>query len=152
VPLIVSPRRLEIEAGKSAEIRVTTPPITVARGEAASGVLTITPLAGTAVRIPWAVVLRRSTGLLGPPTLSRRRFKPSEQKPAVVAVRAGRVFRSQGGSGVVPVLRLDVELWTAKGKRLGLVARLRDVLPGRYAFGLTGGGEPDSRSVAFTIR
>ena len=40
----------------------------------------------------------------------------------------------------MPVLRLDVELWTDKGKRLGLLARLRDVLPGRYALGLTGRG------------
>ena len=38
------------------------------------------------------------------------------------------------------MLRLDVELRTAGGKRLGLLARLRDLLPGRYAFGLTGHG------------
>ena len=75
----------------------------------------------------------------------------------------------------MPVLRLDVELWTDKGKRLGLLARLRDVLPGRYALGLTGrgpagtllepgayrvrvfawptgGGPPAVRSARFTIR
>ncbi len=100
---------------------------------------------------------------------------PSEQRPAVVVLRAGRVIRSPKSNAVVPVLRLDVELWTAEGKRLGLIARLRDVLPGRYAFGLTGrgpggkvlpkgryrlrvfawptaGGGPDTRSVGFTIR
>ena len=38
-----------------------------------------------------------------------------------------------------PVARLEVELWRG-GKRLGVLARLRDVLPGRYAFGLTGRG------------
>ena len=38
-----------------------------------------------------------------------------------------------------PLSRLDVELWRG-GERLGLLARLRDVLPGRYAFGLTGRG------------
>jgi hypothetical protein len=38
-----------------------------------------------------------------------------------------------------PVSRLDVELWRGREK-LGLVARLRDVLPGRYALGLTGRG------------
>ena len=38
------------------------------------------------------------------------------------------------------MLRLDVELRTAAGKRLGLLARLRDLLPGRYAFGITGHG------------
>ena len=30
------------------------------------------------------------------------------------------------------------ELWTDDGKRLGVLARLRNLLPGRYAFGLTG--------------
>ena len=71
------------------------------------------------------------------------------------------------------MLRLDVELWTDDGKRLGLLARLRDLLPGRYAIGLTGrgpggkvlapgayrlrvfawptgGGRPTVRSVPFT--
>ena len=38
-----------------------------------------------------------------------------------------------------PVSRLDVELWRGD-ERLGVLARLRDVLPGRYAFGLTGRG------------
>ena len=175
VPLLVSPRRLEIEPGGVALLTVRTKPITVATAEAASGALTITPVAGVAVRIPWAVVLRRPGGLLGPLTISERTFKPSEHKPAVVVVRAGRVLRSSLGTAVVPVLRLDVELWSTEGKRLGLLARLRDLLPGRYAFGLTGrgtggkvldpgtyrlrvfawptgGGPPDSRSIRFAIR
>jgi len=29
---------------------------------------------------------------------------------------------------------------TAKGKRLGVLTRLHDLLPGRYAFGVTGRG------------
>ena len=33
---------------------------------------------------------------------------------------------------------LDVDLWRADGTRIGLLVRLRDVLPGRYTFGLTG--------------
>ncbi len=175
VPLVVAPRRLEIEPGRTGVITVRTRPLTITNGAAASGTLTITPLGGAAVRVPWAVVLRRGTGLLGPLSLTRHRFKPSERQPAVVVLRAGRVIRSPNANGIVPVLRLDVEVWTAAGKRLGLVARLRDLLPGRYAFGLTGrgpggrilprgryrlrvfawptgGGEPDSRSVAFTIR
>jgi minor extracellular serine protease Vpr len=175
VPLIVSPRRLQIPPGGVGHVTVRTPPITIVRGDAASGALTFTPLAGVAVRVPWAVVLRPATGLLGPPSLSQSAFKPSEQKPAVVVLRAGRVIRRQGGTMVVPILRLDVEVWTAAGKRIGLVARVRDLLPGRYAFGLTGrgpggkllprgryrlrifawptaGGTPDSRSIPFAIR
>ena len=39
------------------------------------------------------------------------------------------------------VLRLDLELSRAgSGESLGLLARLRHLLPGQYAFGLTGRG------------
>ena len=46
-----------------------------------------------------------------------------------------------------PVRRLDVLLLDADGQVLGLLARLRDVLPGQYAFGLTGRG-PDGTRLA----
>ncbi|HZT46317.1 MAG TPA: S8 family serine peptidase [Gaiellaceae bacterium] len=140
VPISLSARRLELEPGATGELEVGARLRTVVRAEAASGTLTLTPVGGAAVRVPWAVVLRPGGGLLGPLALSRRAFKPSEQKPAIVLLRAGRVVRSPRGNEVVPVLRLDVELWTVGGKRLGLLARLRDLLPGRYAFGLTGHG------------
>jgi hypothetical protein len=39
---------------------------------------------------------------------------------------------------VLPLSRLDLELWSPDGGRIGLLARLRDVLPGRYSFGVTG--------------
>jgi hypothetical protein len=171
----VKPKRLVIEPGAVGKILLRTPPITIARGEAASGSLTITPLAGVPLHVPWAVVLRPARALLGPLTLSEQSFKPSDSKPAIVVVRAGRVLRSVEGNTVVPVLRLDVELWTDKGKRLGLLTRLRDLLPGRYAIGLTGrnpsgkvlkrgvyrlrvfawptgGGAPTVRSIRFRIR
>jgi hypothetical protein len=38
----------------------------------------------------------------------------------------------------MPLSRLDLELWSPEGGRIGLLARLRDVLPGRYSFGVTG--------------
>jgi hypothetical protein len=83
-------------------------------------------------------------GLLGKLELSARSFKPSAAAPAVVALRAGRLSRPSGLTQVEPVLRLDLELRSARGKPLGLLARLRDLLPGRYAFGLTGRG-PNGR-------
>ncbi|HEY7604806.1 MAG TPA: S8 family serine peptidase [Gaiellaceae bacterium] len=174
VRLRIRPRRVEIEPGATAQIDVTAPPITIAHGEAALGSLTVTPLTGAAVRVPWAVVLRPARALLGPLTLSRSAFKPSEARPSIAVLRVGRVLRTADGNTVVPVLRLDVELWTADGKRLGLLTRLRDLLPGRYAIGLTGhapggtalkrgayrlrvfawptgGGRPTVRSVPFRI-
>ena len=49
-----------------------------------------------------------------------------------------------GRPAIVPVGRLDVELWRADGTDVGLLTRMRDVLPGRYTLGLTGRG-PDGR-------
>ncbi|MBA2383088.1 MAG: hypothetical protein H0V68_00275, partial [Actinobacteria bacterium] len=52
---------------------------------------------------------------------------------------AGQVHDLAGRRQLRPLSRLDVELWR-RGEPLGLLARLRDVLPGRYAFGITGRG------------
>ena len=71
-------------------------------------------------------------------SLSNWQFEPSKSAPAVLAFRAGLVASGRGAEQIEPVGLLDVELWTAAGKRLGVIARLRDLLPGRYAFGLTG--------------
>ena len=51
---------------------------------------------------------------------------------------AGKVLRAGGRDEVQPLERLDISLWNARGVRLGLLARLRDVLPGRFEFGITG--------------
>ena len=37
-----------------------------------------------------------------------------------------------------PVERLDIELWTGDGKRIGVIARQRNLLPGVFTFGITG--------------
>ena len=94
----------------------------------------------------------------------------------MLSLGIGRVARlTGGGSAVQPAERLDVQLRDASGRPLGLLARVRDVLPGRYAFGLTGhdprgkplrpgryslrlvawptdGGPPSVRPVAFRIQ
>jgi len=38
------------------------------------------------------------------------------------------------------VSRLDILLYTAGGRFVGVMARLRDLLPGAYSFGITGRG------------
>jgi hypothetical protein len=65
--------------------------------------------------------------------ISDRSFKPSDSAPAVLSLTAGRV----SGGELRPVARLDLELWRGR-RNLGVLVRLRDLLPGRYAFGLTG--------------
>ena len=77
-------------------------------------------------------------------TLSSKSFAASDTKPALLAVDAGRVLEVDGAPEVRPLSRLDVVLWRADGTQVGVLARLRDVLPGRATFGLTGRG-PDGQ-------
>jgi hypothetical protein len=140
VALEVRPRRLELAAGGAAQVRVRARVVRPPHGPAAAGSLTVTPLGGTTLHVPWSIVLdTQPETLLGPLQLSRASFEPSELAPSVLSVVIGRVARLPGsGSSVQPAERLDVQLRNASGKLLGVLARVRDVLPGRYAFGLTG--------------
>jgi hypothetical protein len=70
--------------------------------------------------------------------LSDRSFTPSDTKPVLLSFLAGAVTHGDEGQGIRPLSRLDLELWSATGGRIGVLARLRDVLPGRYSYGVTG--------------
>ncbi|MBV8562910.1 MAG: S8 family serine peptidase [Actinobacteria bacterium] len=75
--------------------------------------------------------------LLGNVHLTPSSFAAADTAPALLGVEAGRVVATTAGPEIVSLSRLDVELW--RGSRyLGTLARIRDVLPGRYTFGLTG--------------
>jgi hypothetical protein len=89
--------------------------------------------------VPWAVApaAGRSQRLIGALSISNWEFEASKTAPSVVAFRAGRANPAGDGS-IEPVGLLEVELWTADGQKLGVITRLRDLLPGRYAIGLTG--------------
>jgi subtilisin family serine protease len=92
------------------------------------------------VRLPWTVTLGPPVrGLLGGVRLSTRRFRPSDSAPALLELRAGRLIDRGGTSEVLPVSYLDLELWRGR-ERMGRLARHRNLLPGRYTFGLTGRG------------
>jgi hypothetical protein len=92
--------------------------------------------------VPWAIARREadSAPLVGEVELSHHEFSPSDRAPVVLAFRAGRVDKALDGELIEPVGLLELELWSAEGRRLGVLARMHDVLPGRYAFGLTGRG------------
>jgi hypothetical protein len=70
--------------------------------------------------------------------MTERSFRPSDARPSVLSLVAGRVRTLGGTDEVHPLERLDIELYTGDRKRIGVIARLRNVLPGRYAFGITG--------------
>jgi hypothetical protein len=107
-----------------------------------AGVFVVQPEGSRPVRLPWAVSFApaKAASLVGDIRLSNNSFAPSPAAPTVVAFRAGAVSQGVEGQTIEPVRLLEGELWTAAGKRLGTLFRLRDLLPGRYAFGLTGRG------------
>jgi len=175
IALAVRPRRFRIARGGQVAVRLRADVVGLPRRGAWSGLLTLAPVGAAPVRIPWGVVIEVGPArLLGVPDLSATSFRPSEVSPALLSLRVGQVQRLQVGNAVQPVLSLDVELRDGSGKRLGLLAHERDLLPGHYTFGLTGrdplgkmlrpgpysvrlvawptgGGPPSVRSVEFRI-
>ncbi|HET7760004.1 MAG TPA: S8 family serine peptidase [Gaiellaceae bacterium] len=137
------PRWARLKPGGQATLELTarlsgSPP---ADGSA-EGAVVLVPRGSTALRLPWAITFGRPrSDLISGVALSETAFKPSDTTPAVLSLQAGLVEPAPAATEVHPVSRLDVWLWRGKD-RLGLLARLRDLLPGRIAFGLTGRG-PD---------
>jgi hypothetical protein len=100
---------------------------------------------GAPVRVPWTLTLGRyERDLLGGVRLSTPRFKPSDSAPALLELRAGRIVELSGRSEVLPLSHLDLDLWRGR-ERVGRLVRLRNLLPGRYTFGLTGRGPAGDR-------
>ena len=82
--------------------------------------------------------------VLGAVRLSGGAFTPSDRSPAVLSLVAGRVDGPPERPQILPLQRLDVELYRGP-RRLGRLVRLRDLLPGRYALGVTGRGPGGAR-------
>jgi hypothetical protein len=135
------PARVRLAPGASTRIKLTARLTFLPRRVGAiQGRARLEVSGGGRVVVPWAVALPfKGSALIGGVAISARSFRASDRAPAVLTVQAGQVRDLAGRRQLRPVSRLDVELWRGK-ERLGLVARLRDVLPGRYAFGLTGRG------------
>jgi subtilisin family serine protease len=140
VQLDVRPTRFTLEPGRAIRVRVRARVTSGLEGNAPTeGVVLVSPIAGRQIHVPWTILFgeRRLPGLASV-RLSTRAFAPSDAAPALLSFVAGSVRRSGGLPDVLPLSRLDLELWSPTGGRIGLLARLRDVLPGRYSFGVTG--------------
>src|SRR5262249_44071719 len=100
-------------------------------------------------------------------------FEPSDIEPAVLTVIAGRVDGTPERPQLLPLEQFSIDLYR-RDRLLGRLALVRELLPGRYSFGITGrgpnggrlpvgvyelrltatpvdGGAPDTESVPFTI-
>jgi subtilisin family serine protease len=171
------PQHFSLGPGRSIRVHVRARVASKLVGTApAEGVVIVTPAAGREILVPWVITFgKRRPPVLASVALSTRSFSPSDAAPALLSFVAGSVRRSAGEPDVLPLSRLDLELWSPDGGRVGLLARLRDVLPGRYSFGVTGrdpagavlpqgdyqlrlvafatdAGPPTTRTVGFTIK
>ena len=135
------PNRLTLGPGESADVRIGVEATAEVDGSF-GGALVVSADGAQSARVPWAIAPKaaRRDPLVGDVQLSHVSFSPSRRAPVVLAFSAGRVDETPDGAAIEPVGLLEVELLSAEGKSLGVLARLRDVLPGRYAFGLTGRG------------
>jgi len=142
------PRVVRLKPGGSTVVRLVArlrgaPPT----GGSAEGAIVLKPRGSEPLHVPWAITFGRPPGdLLSGVALSSTAFRPSDTTPAVLSMRAGSLVRGPTGPQILPVARLDVELWGG-GREIGLLARLRDLLPGQVAFGLTG-RDPDGNLLA----
>jgi subtilisin family serine protease len=140
------PTRISLRQGRTVLVRLSAITASASSGSStADGSVRIAVQGGGEARVPWAIAFGGSdVDLIGDATLSARTFGHSDTKPALLALDLGRVLETDGKPEIRPVRRLDVVLQRADGTHAGLLARLRDVLPGRITFGLTGRG-PDGQ-------
>jgi hypothetical protein len=138
--LEASPDRFRLRAGGRITIRIKAAfNGTPAAAPPAEGTIQIGARSTTPVRVPWTIPFGRDTRpLLSRVRLSVKRFAPSDTNPAVLSFQAGGLGLGKNGPRIRPVGRLDMDLTSAYGTSVGMLVRMRDLLPGRYAFGLTG--------------
>jgi hypothetical protein len=142
---MVKPTHAVLPQGKAVRVQITVRAAAAADTKIVTGALEVSPAGSQTLRVPWALDFAPpSDSLLGRVTIDRASFPASDTEPAVLSVQAGSVTRDHGLQ-IQPVARLDILLYAASGQYLGVMARLRDLLPGSYSFGITGRGPTSAR-------
>ncbi|HEU5206469.1 MAG TPA: S8 family serine peptidase [Gaiellaceae bacterium] len=153
VELTVDPQRLKIRPGRSADVvvRADTDQLSPEAG-AATGELVLRASDSPEVHVPWAIAVPARVDLVSRIAIELTGTRVSDATPAALSFVAGSVTATPDPQ-VRAVDLLEVELWR-RGERLGLLVRRRELLPGRYTFGLTGRGPTGNRlgRGTYTIR
>jgi subtilase family protein len=141
----IRPSSVFVPIGRSRSVRVTVRSPTAPSVRLVTGAIQVSAPGTETLRVPWALLFGEPKGeLLGRVALSSTSFPASDTAPSILSLQAGALVRS-GGLQILPVRRLDILLYTASGKFIGVMARLRDLLPGAYSFGITGRGPTSAR-------
>jgi subtilisin family serine protease len=176
IAIDVIPRAARLRPGASIQIAVSAKlPLLPRAPSALGGALRVKIRNGATLQVPWTIAVPLAKRDLIPSArLSSQAFEPSDVEPTVLTVVAGRVDGSVQRPQLMPLDELSIDLYRGD-RRLGRLALVRDLLPGRYSFGITGrgvngrhlspgayelrvtatpvgGGDADEKSVPFTIR
>jgi subtilisin family serine protease len=153
VEITVDPAQVQLRPGRSATVvvRADTGQLSPEAG-AATGELVLRVADSPEVHVPWAVAVPPAADLVSRLRLATTGTRISDATPAALSFVAGSVTAAPDPQ-VRAVELIEVELWR-NGERIGLLARRRELLPGRYTFGLTGRGPTGSRlgRGTYTIR
>ncbi len=153
VELTTDPERLQIAPGRSATVvvRANTSQLSEDAG-AATGELVLRVADSPEVRVPWTVAVPPPVDLVSRVAIVTTGTRVSDATPVALSFVAGSVSASPEPQ-VRAIELLEVELWR-RGERIGLLAQRRELLPGRYTFGLTGRGPTGNRlgRGTYTIR
>jgi hypothetical protein len=153
VVISVDPQRLRLRAGRSAVVvvRADTAELSEEAG-VATGELVLRGSDTPEVHVPWTVAVPPAVDLVSGLELRTTGTRVSDATPAALSFIAGSVTAAPDPQ-VRAIELLEVELWR-NGERIGVLARRRELLPGRYTFGLTGRGPTGDRlgRGTFTIR
>jgi minor extracellular serine protease Vpr len=145
VDLTVRRKRLLLAPGTTHTVFVHADTSNVAPGaRAIVGVVRLHVSGSRTVRVPWALALPDPRlDLLSRVSLEETGGRVSDATPAVLSMVVGGIVPGTEPQ-IRPVDLLQVEL-VRRGKLMGVLAQSRDLLPGRYSFGLTGRGPRGGR-------
>jgi subtilisin family serine protease len=144
VVITVEPAEVELRPGQSTTVVVRADTADLSdRAGVATGELALVG-SGADVHIPWAVAVPAAgTELVSSVSLQKTAGRVSDATPVVLSLVAGAVVPSPGPQ-IVAVEALEVQLRRGD-ELLGVLTRRRELLPGRYTFGLTGRGPSGQR-------
>jgi hypothetical protein len=136
----VFPSHFVVGAGRARRVKLTVTAPAAPGPDVVTGSIRLAPAGSEALHVPWALQFKHETpNLLEHVSLDSLSFTPSDTTPALLTVQAGVLTRDHGVQ-IEAVSRLDVLLYTSAGRFVGVLARLRNLLPGSYSFGITGRG------------
>ena len=147
VGITADPSTARLRPGESERITLTLGTGSLpSEATAATGTIVVRVGGSPSVRVPWGLAIPSpDVRLLSQVSLRTSTGPVSDVTPDVLSLVVGAVTAGPELQ-VRPVDVLQVQLWR-NGKLLGILARRRELLPGRYAFGLTGRG-PDGSKLA----